>query len=674
LRVGAGARRLEVRRVGKEEIAVPDVSSGERDSGLTNAASGADEQDVAARQDEADQRAGAQVAPEPGAAARFVATIRDALRRWYLNVTLLVAVILVVATVLGQSVLVVVGLGLALLAEWAACYPPAWDATRLGRLGLGTRSRVMLRGLAVAVTLAIDTSGRASILLAYAATFVVGQLAWVSFNRSMTRAIALRPMLGVANIGQDLGLRTFYARARRRRALGPIIIVTMEAVAVLGIVVALVTPLPDPLAVVAAAVSIAGMIAFAGFAQRWSERFLSSGRAERYEEQLVAQLREFDPQGIVYVAAAAGQPYMFSQWLRAYNACRQRLMFVVAEASYLETVGDTHWPIVYAPRTRDVERCVLPNVRLGFYMSNSGKNITLLREPGIKHVFLNHGDSDKSTSANPVARVYDELWVAGPTAIERYEAAGIDIAPERFAVIGRPQVDGVIVGPRERGPTVGVLYAPTWEGYYEESNYSSLEVMGAEMVRRLLADHPECRIIFKPHPGSGRQRPSMIAARREIEDLLRGASKAQGHVVADDHPELSVYDWFDAADICISDISSVVSDFLFTGRPVIVSNPKNLPHDEYLELFPSQQASYLLDCGCTGLSSLLQLALGDDPMAAARRAMKIELLGDLPAGPLHAFCANADRLYEQACRDASRVRNTFSFADSAAVESFKLSR
>jgi hypothetical protein len=54
--------------------------------------------------------------------------------------------------------------------------------------------------------------------------------------------------------------------------------------------------------------------------------------------------------------------------------------------------------------------------------------------------------------------------------------------------------------------------------------------------------------------------------------------------------------------------------------------------------------------------------------------MKIELLGDLPAGPLHAFCANADRLYEQACRDASRVRNTFSFADSAAVESFKLSR
>lgn len=650
---------------------MPDVSSGERNSGLTDAASGADERDSAAQRDEADQRVGGEPGRAPGAGARVVGTIREALRRWYLSVTLLVAGILVVAAILGQPVLAVAGLWLALLAEWAACYPPAWDATRLSRLGLDTRTRALLCGLAVAVTLAIDTGGQSTILLAYAATFAASQLAWVSFYRSMTRAIALRPMLGVANIGQDLELRTFYARARRRREFGPIIIAAMEALAVLGIVVALVTPLPDPLAVVAAAVSIAGMIAFAAFAQRWSQRFLTSGRAQRYEEQLVAQLREFDPQGIVYVAAAAGQPYMFSQWLRAYNACRQRLMFVVADASYLETVGDTRWPIVYAPRTRDVERCVLPNVRLGFYMSNSGKNITLLREPGVKHVFLNHGDSDKSTSANPVARVYDELWVAGPIAIERYGAAGIDIAPERFAVIGRPQVDGVIVGPLQRGRGVGVLYAPTWEGYYEESNYSSLEVMGAEMVRRLLADHPECRIIFKPHPGSGRQRPSMIAARREIEDLLRGAPQSQGHVVADDKPELSVYDWFDDADVCISDISSVVTDFLFTQRPVIVSNPKNLPHDEYLALFPSQQASYLLDPSCASLSSLLALALGDDPMAAARRAMKIELLGDLPTGPLHAFCANADRLYEQACRDASRVRNTFSFADSAPVSSFK---
>ena len=37
------------------------------------------------------------------------------------------------------------------------------------------------------------------------------------------------------------------------------------------------------------------------------------------------------------------------------------------------------------------------------YPANAGKNIHLLRLPGIRHVFIGHGDSDKVASINPNA-------------------------------------------------------------------------------------------------------------------------------------------------------------------------------------------------------------------------------------------------------------------------------
>ena len=87
-------------------------------------------------------------------------------------------------------------------------------------------------------------------------------------------------------------------------------------------------------------------------------------------------------------------------------------------------------PVVYAPKTRHVEELIRPTTMVAYYLANAGKNVHLLREASIRHVFLNHGDSDKSTSANPVSRVYDGVWVAGQAAIDRYKAAGNKYVPQ----------------------------------------------------------------------------------------------------------------------------------------------------------------------------------------------------------------------------------------------------
>ena len=61
-------------------------------------------------------------------------------------------------------------------------------------------------------------------------------------------------------------------------------------------------------------------------------------------------------------------------------------------------------------------------------------------------------------------------------------------------------------------------------------------------------------------------------------------------------------------------------------------------------------------------AELVDRALGEDPLADARRRTKRYALGDLPNGPMHAFNENVERICEHAGSDAERIRNTFMFS------------
>lgn len=189
-----------------------------------------------------------------------------------------------------------------------------------------------------------------------------------------------------------------------------------------------------------------------------------------------------------------------------------------------------------------------------------------------------------------------------------------------------------------------ILYAPTWEGYFEEANYCSLEVMGVELIAGILERFPEIRIIFKPHPMSGHRRSAVKAAAEEIDDLLRAA--ATYHPSPVDHPDVDLYDWFDHAALLVTDISSVLSDFLMWDRPCAVTNPTQVSAAELNERFPTTRTCYILDPGTRLAATVLEGALAHDPLGKRRHEARRLFLGDPDRDPLEMFREELTGLYE----------------------------
>ena len=160
-----------------------------------------------------------------------------------------------------------------------------------------------------------------------------------------------------------------------------------------------------------------------------------------------------------------------------------------------------------------------------FYVNNALRNVHMVRFPGIRHIQLNHGDSDKAPSYNPEARMYDKNFVAGQAAIDRFAAHGVPTSPDFFEIVGRPQVEDVHVVPGPiRSTTPRVLYAPTWAGVHSDSAYSSLPI-GPLLVEALIARG--CVIIYRPHPYAAKS-PQLAAASARVRAILEADARQHG--------------------------------------------------------------------------------------------------------------------------------------------------
>jgi len=115
-----------------------------------------------------------------------------------------------------------------------------------------------------------------------------------------------------------------------------------------------------------------------------------------------------------------------------------------------------------------------------------------------------------------------------------------------------------------------------------------------------------------------------------------------------------LYDCFNRADLLISDISSVVSDFMAAGKPYVVTNPDGLGEREFGERYPAAAAGYLLEPDCASLSDILAqvAAPGDDRLAEARRELRRYLLGPDDLDAQTQFAAAVDALAERVTRSA----------------------
>ncbi|MEU3251606.1 hypothetical protein [Streptomyces sp. NPDC006997] len=94
-------------------------------------------------------------------------------------------------------------------------------------------------------------------------------------------------------------------------------------------------------------------------------------------------------------------------------------------------------------------------------------------------------------------------------------------------------------------------------------------------------------------------------------------------------PEPRLYDCFNVSDAMVSDISSVVSDFIASGKPYAVTDSAGLGAEEFKRRNTAVRAAVILTNKATELGELLA-AIRDpaaDPLAEDRRELKRYLLG-----------------------------------------------
>ncbi|WP_189299243.1 hypothetical protein, partial [Streptomyces albospinus] len=429
------------------------------------------------------------------------------------------------------------------------------------------------------------------------------------------------------------------------------------------------------------------------------KRALDEQRALAWLDRWLAAYR---PTVGMYFSGGSTSAYQANMWLGTLAELGGNPIIVLRERFMVQKIEATDIPIVCIPKVTHLMRLERSTLKVLLHPANSGKTSQILRIPSIKHAFINHGESDKLSSCNPYAKAYDEVWVAGPAARDRYQLADIGVEDKDVVEVGRPQL--APIRPYEGAPLgrfTTVLYAPTWEGWDGNPGNTSVILAGENIVRALLAD-PKVRLLYKPHPMTGSVDPGAGAADARIQAMIAEANARRGGALpgpeaaaelarrtaeldrlttADfrasaDEPERmrlqgtpeegraaavdaavaawedaywnSLPEWehlvittprpgifacFNQADVLISDVSSVVSDYLTSEKPYAVANTSGLDEDDFRAHFPTVRAATILAPDADGVAGLLDTVRHPerDGLAAARAELKEHLLG--PSDP-----------------------------------------
>ncbi|MFD9123680.1 hypothetical protein [Kitasatospora sp. NPDC059571] len=458
--------------------------------------------------------------------------------------------------------------------------------------------------------------------------------------------------------------------------------------------------------------------------------FRRARRMPRREQVIAAvneQLAAYRPEVALYFSfAAVSQDFMYqvNMWIETLESLDRRAVIILRERGAFRFLSRTRLPVVCVPKADDLAEIALDDVRVVLYPGNAGKNVHMLRVAEAKHVFIGHGDSDKLASSNRVSKVYDEIWVAGRAGRDRYKRVRHAITNDAIVEVGRPQLAPIRLHQEHRpGPLPVVLYAPTWEGWSDDDCHTSLIPMGVPLIKKLLAEN--VRVIYKPHPLTGRRSPQAAAADQRIQAMLRAdnrsrEAKATAAAVAGSRARLqeiqarmdelsgrnrtgddaqqtrearlvrggddagawqqlydewhrvfwetrgpvrhnvilktlpSLYECFNQADILISDVSSVVADFVASLKPYVLTNAANLPDDEFRAAYTTAGGAYLLDRECTRLPAILDSVRSPwhDPMAPYRRTLKEYVLGPDRPTSMQRFNAAVGDLADKAAAQA----------------------
>ena len=360
--------------------------------------------------------------------------------------------------------------------------------------------------------------------------------------------------------------------------------------------------------------------------------FVARLQAPLKQKRIAKAIADYDAELIVYTSRPDDASYQVAMWLPYLERSGRKYLVVARTQVAAEPLARlTDAPVVVMWSVRSLDALLTKRLGAVFYVNASSGNNVMVRYSTLTHVYLGHGDSDKPPSYNPTHAMYDRIFAAGQGAIDRYAAHGVRIDPGKFDIVGRPQVEGIhVVEPGAALPDEPtVLYAPTWRGHVGATALQSLH-LGEKIVGALL--ERGARVIFRPHPFSYDFEQDAATIER-VQALLAADARATGraHVWGPAaEKERSVVDCVNESDAMVSDVSSVVSDYLYSGKPFAMM-AISAPAEGFAAEYPVARAAYVVDGDLAALPAALDAMLGADPLAGERRATRAYYLGDFPA-------------------------------------------
>lgn len=377
---------------------------------------------------------------------------------------------------------------------------------------------------------------------------------------------------------------------------------------------------------------------------RLTERSLARKFAPRADDAFTAAL---------YFAGDSGSIYQLREWLWSVEQLAVRLTseeygpdpvaVFCRHAEHAEQVSRlTELPVRFGRLASDLDAFMTQrSLRIVFYVNQSQLNFQGLRYTQPAHVHLSHGESEKVSMISNQLKAYDYIFTAGEAARHRILGALPDYTEQggehRMLDVGRPQLDAPRHAPQawqemQTDRRLTVFYAPTWEGDSPAMAYGTIRHNGPKSVQLLL--DAGCRVIARPHPRTGfldiASAQAMAEVQRITEDHPRG--------YFDDDPRIG---WqFDAASICLTEMSALAFDWLSTGKAIILIRPSS----DAVDILPD------------GLFTRVPHVGPHDPEAIVESVLTAAQAGpgpDIPAAQQHYLGDTAPGAQQRRFEDAS---------------------
>lgn len=345
----------------------------------------------------------------------------------------------------------------------------------------------------------------------------------------------------------------------------------------------------------------------------------------------LATLRASETKVAVYMSGLESVAYQINQWLPALERLGIPVVIVVRQRGIYDGMTRTPIPVVYARNAAHLEKVLNCGIVTVLYPANPMHNLQSLRYFRLNHYFINHGESDKAVNQNKLLQAYDKLLVAGPLANRRMLSAGLKFREGQVEYVGRPQAELQLKRMRagDAQSICRILYAPTWEGFVDEVNYSSVNELGLQLLTQLVGSK-KYEIVFKPHPYTGTRR----AEQKSYLSAIRSFCKQNGVVIKESLD--SIHECMNNSDLLITDISSVLNDYLITDKPIILCVNERMATMDLFSEFPSSRAAYHVQTS-SDIGRLVEEINTHDGLRERREEVRKDSLGDFPEGAMNRF-------------------------------------